>query len=305
MSPGAKSVWKEIGLHLPARDFLDLAQTKYPRYVMKRKSSEEAPPAEMDKLFSGSRIFDYAAILVSMHSFAGLQAQDLESPQTLLASLTPDSDGQNRARESSLSWLRASQELISWSIIQESLLAGEPLLPLLSSRFSEILNDGKSSTQQFNFIRGNPLLSQNLVNYYIWSIGGNQISPAYAQAIAQKDPVMMARVLGLPREFIERRTGHGPNQCRGQALHGQESQCLVIKLGLLREPGPGQKREDMPEALVELQDLQLERAPRIIYSQNLYDLVFVQEQIVEELVKLQPFLFRDQKAKNLTSIILK
>jgi len=56
---------------------------------------------------------------------------------------------------------------------------------------------------------------------------------------------------------------------------------------------------------VELQDLQLERAPRIIYSQNLYDLVFVQEQIVEELVKLQPFLFRDQKAKNLTSIILK
>jgi hypothetical protein len=253
---------------------------------------------EIDHLISVKALERYLTSLLVLHPILELDKADWtktyeEIVHTYVAS--------SKERTRSGYFLRNALKLTQSAIAQESILAGEPLLPGLIAYTKEIFNSGKCTDATaaempfsggVNFvcaIRSNTLLMKNFVMYTLdhQQDMSSSFMAKYEKAYLDGDLVSMANFLN-PRL----------SEASFKIVKNDSGSDIILQLN-----GRDDKLAEDKKVFVKLPSPDALKKGKILYSENMARLLLMQDLIIENLEKVSP-VDRLSGQENLVNLLL-
>jgi len=253
---------------------------------------------EIDHLISVKALERYLTSLLVLHPILELDKSDWtktyeEIVHTYVAS--------SKERTRSGYFLRNALKLTQSAIAQESILAGEPLLPSLISYTKEIFNTGKCTdpttaempfSGDVNFvcaIRSNALLMKNFVMYTLdhQQDLSSTFMAKYEKAFLDGDLVSMAKFLS-PRL----------TEASFQIVKNDSGTGIILELNARDD-----KLAEDKKVFVKLPSPDALKKGNILYSENMSRLLLMQDLIIENMEKVSP-VDRLSGQENLVNLLL-
>jgi len=263
------TVFSSMSLHLPARHVRAVDEKAL--YHRMAAASNLSQIAALQNLVSTQSLERYVEALIVMGPIVSYDKQTWIEFNTNTTALK---DGYETAWARSSMWLKNALALTQTAIVQESLIAGEPLLRSEYSRFADILkNNEDCETQSSSFecaVKTNTIFRRNLLMYVLSHRAYGFDIREYQSAFDKKDIATLERFLGL--DFKGRITT--------EKQFGKET--LVFVWGQT-EKGKEKYTTILPNS-AELMSGELQ------YSENLPKLLEIREKLTEALLEVTPVL---------------
>lgn len=261
--------WQHLGLHLPVLTVSTLLQKKI--FYLNQKDNEGSLE-DLKYLTATNKLEKFVSALLILHPYLAIdQSLWVASVDDVLKAAISD----NSAYINTHQMLANAFERVQIAIAQESLLAGEPLLPKLSLQWGKIMGEKTNcetvNDEEFCFVRKNQLMMGNLLTYMlVKGLGFGQDSEE-AMSIRRShymvllsSPERLAQFLMLPVNRI-------------QVEDGVTYLRLSEKENGLRIAFP---------------DVETVEKGQIQYTEAMARMIRLQHKVADELVKISPMLAR-------------
>jgi hypothetical protein len=280
------------GLSLPMARMPILA-AKYKAFSELADNDEEN--LQLTSLLSPQRLDIYITSYLSLRPFVQLDVSQWTSTFDSTADLSDEaqkllqfdhflsSQQINFAHERSVADLQATLDLIRSAIAQESILAGEPILDLLSTHFAEFFSDAESPLGKS--VRSNKVLLTNLINYVFSQVVPPTSRDSYEQARTSQDTERLITILG--KDIGE--------TLRTYLVADAKNHTLLIQI-----PG-GKSASSGPQvSLPTAHDLS---EGKILYRSTMGRLVDLQSRVMDELQNLSASSLQPEEIKKLMNVL--
>ncbi len=266
-----------LALHLPSSDFKGLERKAI---YMNRKIQNQTSNLEsrLKDTISTESLERYVGALLSLHPMLSVSAESWDKMNNVVTNALNGSRDSLQKQNQSEFWLRSALENVNTAIAQTALIAGEPLMPSLMSKFDAILSetgDCQTVHPPYCYVRQNAIMSKNILNYYLYQkVQDPQFLAAYIQAFNSKSDLEIVKLLGAL--FIGKVSW--------------ESRPLLT-LGIVNTTIPFPTPEEAQKG-------------SISYPSELSHLVKMQEKIADELTKVTPNSLDPAQQEFLTELTL-
>lgn len=282
---------ENMALHLPVADFVSLEKKSF---YWKRNLNDGNSPftSDMNELASVDAIEKYVGALLSLYPLVTISSGAWEGIPSVTESEWNGPLARGQKNNLSYFWLKSALKTINIAIAQQSLLAGESILPQLATNFGDIVSEEpncKKTGSKYCFVRENQIMATNALNYYLYIRARDPaFVAAYTQAFRNNSVQQMTNILGV--KFVGRLELVGGVKLFWKAstqtglIDGRDQETTKLAIDL---PKP----EDLTKSM-------------ILYSTELSRLVKLQEKVADELTKVTPNNLSAQEQQYLTSLVL-
>lgn len=279
------SNFDSMPLHLPTREFTGL-KFKIPHIDNARAESTSSEIYDLDQLLSVKNLERYLGHLIVLMPLLEVDKSVWQKSYEEIISAYLDSSnfGSNQNIRSHF-FLTNALKLTQSAIAQEALLAGEPVLHQIHSRYmKDIMSDKEcaqmkrddvpvtdSETSFLCSVRGNRLLMKNLVMFALYSEAQftEGFMEKYKAAFDGSDRVALAKLLnaGVAMERIE-------------AVKSRDGSSMDLIINVLDK--------NKKKVAIKLPTPDTLKEGKIIYSENMPRLLKMQDVIINNLEKVAP-----------------
>jgi hypothetical protein len=267
------SRFKQVPLHLPSSNLFGVDEKH--EYLKGAIHSGQSGMYQLEELISARGLERYLGQLLVLYPFFEVdRAVWFESHDEIVKTYLNNSNIGENQNTRSFYFLSNALGLVQSAIAQESILAGEPLIPYLyrerpfdlfsSARCSELKSEGIGDACAF--IK-NKLLMKNYFTYAILKMKTPEALRQYINAYNTNDTVLLASSI---------RHDIGGSRISGREINGR----LMYHLKLADEAGrPIEVRLPTPDEL---------DSGAMLYSENMQRLMKMQGAVIEALEKVAP-----------------
>lgn len=266
-----------MALHLPVGDFKGLEKKSiYWKRNLKESSSLNT---EMRDMVSVYALENYIGGLLSLYPLVTVSADAWTNIPTVTANAWNGSMAGGQKQNQSQFLLKSALNTINLAIAQQSLMAGEPILPQLAEKFEDIVTEAKDCTataSNYCYVRRNQVMAKNVLSYYLYLRSQDPLfAAAYSQAYSSSSAEELVKILGA--KFLGKVESQG-----GVKLAWLAEANVTVEF-----PSPA----DLEKKLIS-------------YPPELPILVKLQEKVADELTKVTPNKLSPQEQQVLTSLVL-
>lgn len=270
---------RSFGIHLPA---VNLRSLSYKINYASNSRNYLKSNFELDTLISTEALERYVAALLILGPLISFDKADWEG---FLRTGNLENVANSSKRQ--LRFLDNALVKVQSAIAQESLIAGEPILPLLASDFSRILGSPTEGCDRPDVraditmskdcsIKGNKMLRGNLLLYVLNKRMSSQFAADdYSRILAAKDVHAMGELLGSP--------------FRGKLVAKERGLVIDWNYG-------GLAQDLLPDA----NDI---FSGKITYTENLTRLLSLQQKIVAAILEMSPSILSSKTKRDYLSIL--
>lgn len=273
-----KKTVENMALHLPVADFSNL-EKKSVYWKRNIKESANSLSAEMSEVVSVYALENYVGALLSLYPLVTISANSWTNIPSVTENAWNGTIAGGQKQNQSQFMLKSAMNTINLAIAQQSLMAGEPILPQLAEKFEDIVTEPTDCTankSNYCFVRQNQIMAKNVLNYFLYlRVQDPAFAAAYSQAYKNSSADELYKILGP--KFL-----------------GKLASQAGVKLVWLAENNVTVELPS-PEALAK----QL-----ISYPPELPILVKLQEKVADELTKVTPNKLSAPEQQVLTSLVL-
>lgn len=267
-----------MALHLPVGDFTGL-ENKSTYWKRNLKGGSSTLGSEMGEMVSVYALENYIGGLLSLYPLVTVSTDSWVSIPKVAENAWNGSLASGQKQNQSQFLLKSALNTINLAIAQQSLMAGEPILPQLAAKFEDIVTDSTNcdaSKDNYCFVRKNQIMAKNALHYYLYL---RSQDPAFAAAYDQAFKSVSAKdvVTLLGAKFVGK-----VDSPANVKLVWQADAKVAVDL-----PSPEEVAKKM-----------------ISYPPELSILVKLQEKVADELTKVTPNKLSAQEQQLLTSLVL-
>lgn len=254
---GQEGRWQNLTLHLPVLS-VDTLFTRKIAYLKQPGNLNNL--YELRRLTETNKLEEFVSALLVLYPYLTI---DLPTWDSSIEAVVV-AGGTKEVKTRSQQMLANAFERVQIAVAQESILAGEPLLPNLAKDWSKIIQEDVQcdglAEPEFCFVRLNAMMMQNLITYRLWE----QFGPLKNDAEARKQQYLS--LLSNPKDLA-------------RALFVPESRILQAEgRTYLKLSTDGATRVLMPEPEVVV-------SGRLQYTESMARMIRLQNMLADELIK--------------------